>query len=88
MQKAVKKYLSKIGQKGGRKSRRSLSSEQAKDMVKLREARRAFKKFYSRCFWSYDQNYRIKMQDVAWVIEQLKKHGGHEAWVTAEKLCR
>lgn len=84
----IHKYLSKIGQKGGRKSKRQLSSEDAKKMVKIREARRAYQKFYVSCFWSYDENLKIQLQDVIWVAEQLRKHGGQTAWKTAEILCR
>lgn len=36
----VKEYLSKIGKKGGAKSRRTLTTEQAKAMVKARELKR------------------------------------------------
>jgi len=35
----IKKYLSKIGAKGGKKSRRTLSSEQAREMVRVRVAK-------------------------------------------------
>lgn len=44
----VRKYLSAIGQRGGRKSRRVLDSETAKDMVRVREARRAYRGGYAR----------------------------------------
>jgi hypothetical protein len=54
----VKKYLSTIGRKGGLKSRRRLSSETARQMVLVREAQTAFRNFYSRCFWSFDPNYK------------------------------
>lgn len=84
----VKKYLAEIGRKGGMKSRRSLTSEQAKDMVRVREARRAFEEFYARCFWSYDRRMKISARDVPWVAEQLKKNGNREAWLRAAKLCR
>jgi len=36
MKEAIREYLSKIGAKGGRKSRRTLSPEQAREMVRLR----------------------------------------------------
>ncbi len=36
----VKQYLAKIGSVGGRKSRRTLTPEQAKAMVKAREKKR------------------------------------------------
>jgi len=35
----VKKYLSKMGSKGGKKSRRILTPEQAKKMVEIRIAK-------------------------------------------------
>ena len=40
MLKAVKKYLSKIGSKGGKKSRRTLTTAQARAMRKAREMKR------------------------------------------------
>jgi hypothetical protein len=43
MDKAVKEYLAKIGAKGGKKSKRVLTPEQAKAMVKARERRRKLK---------------------------------------------
>jgi hypothetical protein len=88
MDEKVRKYLSAIGQKGGKKSRRVLSPEEARDMVRVREARRAFKKFYARCFWSFRKEMLITMDDIPWVVGQLRKHGNREAWDVAEKLCR
>ena len=83
----VKKYLAKIGSRGGRKSRRHLSSDAARGMVKVREARRAFRRFYVECFWSFDPRYRVTSRDIAWVSEQLKKNGGAEARKVAIRLC-
>ena len=57
-------------------------------MVQVREAGRAFRRFHTRCFWSYRADYRITAEDVPWVVEQLRRHGGRDAWVTAERLCR
>jgi Spy/CpxP family protein refolding chaperone len=37
---AVRKYLQEIGSKGGKKSRRTLTPEQAKKMVEAREKKR------------------------------------------------
>jgi len=37
---AVTEYLSKIGRKGGQKSRRTLTPEQAREMVRAREAKK------------------------------------------------
>ena len=67
-------------------SKRKLSEEDARTMVKIREAGRAYRKFHARCFWSYWPDLKISSQDVAWVAEQLMKHGGREAWLVAAKL--
>ncbi len=40
MKSEIKKYLAKIGAKGGKISRRVLTSEQAREMVKAREKKR------------------------------------------------
>ena len=84
----VRRYLATIGAKGGRKSRRTLSPEAARDMVRVREARRAFKRFRSRCFWSYRPDLTIHLADVPWVAEQLMKQGNREAWKVGVALCR
>ena len=84
----MKSYLAEIGRRGGRKSRRILDSETARTMVRVREARRAYRRFHAECFWSYDPGYRIGSKDVAWVAERLRRHGGRAAWTIASKLCR
>jgi hypothetical protein len=57
-------------------------------MVKLREARRAFRRFHTQCFWSFDPDYVVTMDDVPWVARQLMEHGGREGWEIGAKLCR
>jgi hypothetical protein len=80
-------YLAEIGRRGGRKSRRTLSPETAQAMVRVREARRMYRRFHPECFWSFDPDYRIDSSDIDWVAEQLQKHGGRAAWEAARKLC-
>lgn len=87
MDRSVKAYLAEIGRRGGRKSRRALDPELARAMVRVREARRMYRKFHAECFWSFDPDYRIGLSDVAWVAAQLRKHGGRTAWEAARKLC-
>ncbi len=58
------------------KSRRTLSAETALEMVKLRDASRAYARFHDRCFWSYDARMKIDKHDISWVADQLKKNGG------------
>jgi hypothetical protein len=84
----TRKYLAEIGRRGGRKSRRRLEPETAREMVRLREARRAYRKFHAHCFWSSPPEFRVERSDVAWVAEQLMRYGGREAWEKGVSLCR
>jgi len=88
MDPTIRDYLAEIGRRGGRASRRTLSPAQARDMVRVREARRAFRRYHSQCFWSFDPDLRITAADVPWVAEQLRRHGGRDAWDVAARLCR
>ena len=85
---SVRSYLAEIGRRGGTKSRRTLDPDTARDMVRVREARRAYRTYYASCFWSYRDDLVITRDDVAWVAEQLRKHGDRAAWLMAAKLCR
>jgi hypothetical protein len=84
----IRQYLAAIGARGGRKSRRTLDSDTARAMVRVREARRAFRRFRATCFWSYRPDLTITAADVPWVAEQLMKHGNRAAWRVGAKLCR
>ena len=85
---SIQEYLAQIGRRGGVKSRRTLDPETAREMVRIREARRAYRRFHALCFWSYRRDLRISREDVAWVGEQLMKHGNRQAWRIGAKLCR
>lgn len=88
MKQEVRSYLAEIGSRGGRKSRRALDPETARAMVRVREARRAYRRFHAQCFWSFDPDYRVGLSDVDWVVDRLRRHGGRSAWEVAGKLCR
>lgn len=87
MDKTIRSYLAEIGRKGGRKSRRTLDPETAREMVRIREARRAYRRFHARCFWSYPPDLEIGAEDIPWVAETLLKHGDREAWQVGRRLC-
>ena len=84
----VVKYLSEIGRKEGLKSRRKLSSTADYRKVMIREARRAFRKYYHQCFWSCDPDYKVEQKDLKWIGLQLQKNGDRELWKLGLKLCR
>ena len=88
MSTTLTKHLSRIGRRGGLKSRRRLESETARLMVRIREARRAFTRFHAACFWSCDPNHKVTAGDVPGGIEGLRKNGNREPWEVAARLCR
>ncbi len=87
MDTSVRAYLASIGRRGGQRSRRQLLPATARDMVRLREARRAFRRFYAECFWSCDPEYTVTLDDVPWVADQLMKFGGRTGWEVGARLC-
>jgi hypothetical protein len=84
----IRRYLATIGARGGRKSRRTLAPEVAREMVRVREARRAFRRFRHGCFWSYSPDLIITATDVPWVAEQLMRHGDRASYLVGARLCR
>lgn len=84
----AREYLAEIGRRGGRKSRRSLTAEQARMMVRVREARRAYQRFHSSCFWSFDPEYHVTEGDIEWVAQRLMEFGGRSGWELGTRLCR
>ncbi|MDE2291959.1 MAG: hypothetical protein KGL53_07740 [Elusimicrobia bacterium] len=88
MDASTRRYLAEIGRRGGRKSRRRLDPETARAMVRLREARRAYRRWQTACFWSFDPDRLITAEDIPWVAEELRKNGGRAAWEAAARLCR
>ncbi len=83
----IRRYLAEIGARGGRKSRRTLSPETARGMVRVREARRAYRRFRTSSFWSYAPDLAITAADVPWVAEQLQRHGEREACLAGDRPC-
>jgi hypothetical protein len=82
----LRQYLSEIGRRGGLKSRRTLAPETARAMSRVRDARRAFRRFHTQCFGSYDPSYRVGMADIEWVADQLMAHGDREARLVGARL--
>jgi hypothetical protein len=83
----IKRYLAKIGKRGGEKSRRVLSRKDAQAMVRIREARRAFRKYYAQCFWFMRDDLEIGLEDIPEIVKGLRLHGGQRGIELAERLC-
>ncbi len=84
---SVKAYLAEIGRKGGKKSRRRLSPEQARNMVRVREARRAFREYHAQCFWFMRPDARISLADIDEVARGLRQNGGRRGFLLAARIC-
>lgn len=82
----VKVYLRGIGAKGGRMSRRQLDPVQARRMVAVREARKAFRRYKTQCFWSFDPEWTIQHDQVPIVIQALRSEGDAKTFTLAKKL--
>ncbi len=74
------------GSTDSRKSRRHLSSEEALDVVRVREARRAFRDFHAQCFWYMPPDMEITLEDVPEVARGLRLHGGRRGFLLAARL--
>lgn len=84
----VRSYLAEIGRRGGLRSRRSLSHEQARNMVRVREAKKAFAVFHTQCFWYLDPNMKVTAKDIPEIVRGLRANGGRKGFLLADKLCR
>ena len=72
----------------GSRSRRALSSADARDMVRVREARRAFREFHAQCFWHLRPDLQVSLDDVPEIVRGLRRNGGRKGFVVAARLCR
>ena len=55
---------------------------------RLELARRAFKEFYARCFWSYREDMEITEEKIPMIIRGLREEGGLAGYRVAAELCR
>lgn len=84
----MKDYLAQIGSRGGKKSRRGLNPEQARRMVAVREAQKAYDTHRHEYFWSYRDGAKIGFEDVDWVVQGLMNEGDRAAFEKARKIRR
>ena len=87
-QQLIHDYLRRIGRNGGLKSKRRLSSADARDMVRVREALRAFRKFHAQCFWYLREDMTVSRDTIPEIVRGLRQNGGRDGYLLAEKLCR
>ena len=69
-------------------SRRVLSSADARDMVRVREARRAFREFHAQCFWYLRPDLPVSLDDIPEIVRGLRRNGGRKGFLVAARLCR
>lgn len=54
---------------------------------RLELARKAYKDFHARCFWSYRPDAEITEEDIPFIIRELRHHGGHAGYRIVAELC-
>src|SRR5262245_5411920 len=82
----LRQHLKTIGRRGGLRSRRLLDSSAARDTVRVREARRAYRRFHARYFRNYPADRRIALAEVPWLVRQLRETGDAQASRIADYL--
>ena len=55
---------------------------------RIEKARRAFRAFRTRCFWSRAEEPEINEAAIPLIVEGLRKYGGHNGYQAAAELCR
>lgn len=83
----LRAYFARIGRKGGIRSRRGLSSADARNMVRVREARRAFREFHAQCFWYWRRDMAVTLDDIPEIVRGLRRDGGQKGMLVAARLC-
>jgi hypothetical protein len=90
---AVRAYLAEIGRRGGTKSRRHLSSEHARDMVRVREVRRIFhlhkliEDYRDQCLWFLRPDYLPKTtKEVLDVLDWIERYGDRAGFERAGEI--
>ena len=67
----IRDYLARIGSKGEKKSRRHLNREDARNMVRVRKARRAFARDYGQCFWYLRKDMQVTLGDIPAIVSAI-----------------
>ena len=57
-------------------------------MVRVREARKAFRTFYAQCFWFMREDMEVKLSDIPEIVRGLRLNGGRQGFLLAAKLCQ
>ena len=66
----------------------STTSPDLTDEVRLRTARRAFRRFHAQCFWYLRADLKITLADIPMIADGLRRNGGRSGFLLAAKLCR
>ena len=56
-------------------------------MVRVREARRAFREFHAQCFWYLRRDMTVTLDDLPEIIRGLRRDGGRRGLFVAARLA-
>ena len=51
-------------------------------------AQEIFRQYYAQCFWHYDKDLQIDLNNIELVVDGLRKYGGRAGLLLAEELCQ
>ena len=84
----LKACSARIGGQGGSRNHATLPSAEARDRVRVREARRAFLDYHAQCFWYLRPDMQVTLGDVPEIVRGLRRNGGRKGFLLAARLCR
>ena len=64
------------------------TADAAAQQRRVELARQAFKTFYAQCFWSYREDAEIGVEDIPWVIRELRHYCGAKGYQAVAEICR
>lgn len=72
----------------GRYNSDMCEQEQTQRERRLELARKAFREFSAKCFWSWPEDTEITEEIIPLIIRGLRLHGGHQGYKIAAELCQ
>jgi len=64
------------------------AKEQLDSEGRVALARWAFKEYFARCFWSWDEHAEIDEETIPLIVKGLRHYGGHKGYEIAARLCQ
>jgi hypothetical protein len=84
----LKACFAPIARQRDSRSHHTPPSAEARDRVRVREARWAFRDYHAQCFWYLRPDMQVTLRDVPEIVRGLRRNGGRRGFLLAARLCR